>query len=155
MSDQPLDAAGVKVHPPALLGGMLGLLLLLKAFELPSPLTRKQRMLGIPLILTGLLLGGSAFRAQRKAGTRPNPDQPVTALVESGPYQFTRNPMYLGMGAMIGGVAFLLNAIWGVLLAPAFLLILDRGQVKREEAYMERKFGDDYCQYKHRVRRWL
>ncbi len=155
MSDRSLETAGIRIHPPAFFGGMLGLLLIYKAFDLPSPLPKRGRLLGIPLVLLGSLVGASGVRAQLKAGTTPDPDKPVSTLVESGPYRFTRNPMYLGMGLMIAGAAFLLNAVWGVLLAPAFILTIDRGQVRREEGYLERKFGDDYRQYKQRVRRWL
>jgi protein-S-isoprenylcysteine O-methyltransferase Ste14 len=90
-----------------------------------------------------------------QAGTTPDPDQPVRAIVQTGPYRITRNPMYLGMGMILSGAAFLLNAIGGLLLVPVFLLALDRFQIRREEAYLERQFGGQYLQYKHRVRRWL
>ncbi len=154
-SNQPIDAVGSKIHPPMLLAGALGLLLLYKVFDLPSPLSKKARFAGLPLLLIGLFLGGSAVRAQLRAGTTPDPDRPVKAIVQSGPYRVTRNPMYLSMGLILGGVALLLNAIGGLLLVPVFLLAVDRGQVRPEEAYLERKFGNEYLQYKQRVRRWL
>jgi protein-S-isoprenylcysteine O-methyltransferase Ste14 len=154
-SNQPVDAVGAKIHPPLLLGGMLGLLLLYRAFDLPAPLSKKARFVGLPILLAGLFLGGAAVRAQLRAGTTPDPDRPVKAIVQSGPYRVTRNPMYLSMGLILGGIALLLNAVGGLLLVPVFLLALDQGQVRPEEAYLERKFGNVYLQYKQRVRRWL
>lgn len=149
------DAVGPGIHPPLLLAGMVGVMLLFKAFDLPSPLSHKARFAGLPLIIGGLLLGGSAVRAQMQAGTSPDPNQPSNAIVQSGPYQVTRNPIYLSMGLLLSGMAFLLNAVWGLLLVPVFLLALDRGMVRREESYLERKFGGVYLQYKQQVRRWL
>ncbi len=149
------DAVGPGIHPPLLLGVMLGTILLHKAFALPSALPKPARRAGILLIALGLLTGASAVRAQMKAGTTPNPNHPAKAIVQSGPYRFTRNPMYLSMTALFAGAALLANAAWTLLLLPVMVLALDLGMIRREEAYLEQKFGKDYLRYKNRVHRWL
>ena len=155
MLDQPKESVGHGINPPLLFGSMVGALLLHKAFSLPSPLPKAARIAGIPLVLFGLFLGGSAVAAQRRAGTPVNPTQPTQAIVQGGPYRFTRNPIYLGMALAYSGLALLLNAVWGLLLLPVMVIALDRGMIRGEEAYLERNFGEVYRQYKDRVRRWL
>jgi protein-S-isoprenylcysteine O-methyltransferase Ste14 len=155
MREIPSDAVGPGNRPPLIFGAILGAILLHKAFALPSPLPKAARILGFPLVLAGLLLGGSAFKAQRRVGTTPNPYQPTTVLVETGPYRFTRNPMYIGMALIAAGLAFLLNAFWALLLIPGMLFSVDRGMVSKEEQYLEARFGEDYQEYKSRVPRWV
>lgn len=155
MTDQTMDPVGTPVHPPLLLAGLMGTAVLQRVFNVPSPLGKKARWAGIPVILLGLFLGGWAVRAQRQHGTTPNPHEPTTALVENGPYRYTRNPIYLGMGLISAGFAILLNAVWTLPLVPAFYLSLDRSMVQQEESYLERKFGKEYRAYKNRVPRWI
>ncbi len=149
------EVVGPGVRPPAVFGVMLGTLLLPRLFSLPSPLPKQARAAGIPLMLLGILLGGSAVMVQRRAGTTPNPNHPTTALVQNGPYRFTRNPIYLGMVALYAGLAILLNEVWNLLLLPVMVLALDRGMIQREEAYLERWFGWRYRRYKKQVHRWI
>jgi protein-S-isoprenylcysteine O-methyltransferase Ste14 len=91
----------------------------------------------------------------RRAKTAIIPYQPATQLVESGPYKFTRNPMYTGMTlAYLGGTA-LLYSLWPLLLLPVVLTALMRLVVDREEAYLGHAFGSAYDDYRSRVRRFL
>lgn len=108
---------------------------------------------GVCLLLSGLLV--SAILAFRRARTRPEPWKPTTALVVNGPYRFTRNPMYLGFTLIYAGVALLANSVWPFVLLPAVLFVMQRFVVRREERYLERKFGDAYRAYCARVRRWV
>ena len=155
MREVPPDALGPVVPPPLVFGGILGAILLHRAFGLPSPLPKTARLLGFPLVLAGMLLGGTAFASQRRAGTTPDPYQPTTVLVETGPYRVTRNPMYIGMALIAAGLAFLMNAFWALFLIPGMLFAVDRGTVRKEEDYLERRFGEDYREYKSRVPRWM
>ncbi len=91
----------------------------------------------------------------RRAGTSMVPMNPTTALVTSGPYRLTRNPMYLGMAFLYVAFAFALGVIWALAFLPAVVVIVDRFVIAREEPYLERKFGQAYRDYKVRVRRWL
>ncbi|HEU5040160.1 MAG TPA: isoprenylcysteine carboxylmethyltransferase family protein, partial [Gemmatimonadales bacterium] len=76
-------------------------------------------------------------------------------LVTDGPYRFTRNPMYLGFTLWyLAGTAWV-NSLWLLVLLPVVLLVMQRGVITREEAYLERRFGREYTEYRARVRRWL
>ena len=107
------------------------------------------------MIAIACLLVLSAFRLMRKAGTNVDPTQPTTALVVKGPFQLTRNPLYLSLTLIYSGIAMLMNALWAMLILPFVLLVMRLGVIDREERYLERKFGEEYRQYKARVRRWL
>jgi protein-S-isoprenylcysteine O-methyltransferase Ste14 len=82
-------------------------------------------------------------------------DRPVTALVSVGPYQFTRNPIYIGLVLVYFGLSIILTSLWALLLLIPVLIILQRYVIAREETYLEKKFGEAYRNYKERVPRWL
>jgi protein-S-isoprenylcysteine O-methyltransferase Ste14 len=146
----------VRFPPPLIyVGGFLLGLVLEAAFPidgLPSPVEIGVAVAGT---LAWLVLDGSAMRRFKRAGTSMVPMRPSTAIVTSGPYRFTRNPMYLGMAALYLALAFGLGVIWAVVILPLVLLAVDRLVIAREERYLEAKFGDEYRGYKRRVRRWL
>jgi len=79
----------------------------------------------------------------------------ATSLVTSAPYTFTRNPMYLGLTIVLFGFAVFFGSIVMLLAPIAFVVIIDRMVIPREEANMERLFGPTYVEYKLRVRRWI
>jgi protein-S-isoprenylcysteine O-methyltransferase Ste14 len=91
----------------------------------------------------------------RKAGTQVETYKPTTTIVANGPYRFTRNPIYLGMVLGLIGLAIAFDSLWILATLVLFYLVIRYGVVVREEAYLERKFGDVYLGYKSRVRRWL
>jgi protein-S-isoprenylcysteine O-methyltransferase Ste14 len=103
--------------------------------------------------LSGLLV--AAILAFRRARTRPEPWKPSTALVVDGPYRFTRNPMYLGFTLIYAGIALLANSSWPFVLLPGVLVVMQWFVIRREERYLERKFGDAYRAYCASVRRWV
>jgi len=90
-----------------------------------------------------------------KAGSNVPTNRPTTTIVESGPYRFTRNPIYLGMFLGLIGLAIAFDNLWLLMMLVPFALIIRYGVVAREEAYLERTFGDVYRGYRSRVRRWL
>jgi len=150
------DNPGVIAPPPliytsALLAGLLANRRFHVPF-LPRPLVR---MLGWPLIVGGLAVGFLGSRQMRRAETNVSPYKPATAIVTEGPYRFTRNPLYLSMTLLYGGVSALANALPPVLLLPLVLRLMQRGVIEREESYLERKFGDVYLEYKVKVPRWI
>jgi protein-S-isoprenylcysteine O-methyltransferase Ste14 len=91
----------------------------------------------------------------RRAGTSVIPFKPTTALVTSGPYRFSRNPMYLGMAFRYIGVALALGVVWALITLPFVIAAVDQLAIAIEEGYLVRKFGDPYCDYMKRVRRWF
>lgn len=154
-SSKPSSAVGGKFHPPLFFGIMVGMLFLSRAFARPAPASKPARIAGAGLSLLGIGTAASAVSTMFRLGTTPDPHQPVTALAESGPYRFTRNPIYLSMIFLYSGVALLANAIWGLIFAPLMVVAFNRGIVFREEAYLEQKFGRFYQDYKTRVPRWI
>ena len=147
--------SGVVAPPPALYAVPLAIGLLLQHwYPLPIFSHGGGTILGIVLLLGGLV-GAPAVMAFRQADTSPKPWVPSTALVTSGPYRFTRNPMYLGFTLMYLGVTFWANAAWPLFLLPLVLVAMHYGVILREEAYMSTVFGEEYAAYRARVRRWV
>jgi protein-S-isoprenylcysteine O-methyltransferase Ste14 len=82
-------------------------------------------------------------------------DRPVPRLTTDSPFRYTRNPAYLGLAMIYAGIAVLRNALWAVLLLPLVLWVIQREVIGREERYLERTFGEEYLDYKTKVRRWV
>ena len=150
------DISGVIAPPPLIfLAGLavgFGLQALLPDTSLPGAL---RWVLGAVLLLAGVALLFSFERAFHQKGTAANPWRPTTAIATDGPYRLTRNPAYVGMALVYIGIALLADALWVLLPLPIVLLIIDRGVIAREERYLERKFGQEYLDYKRSVRRWV
>jgi protein-S-isoprenylcysteine O-methyltransferase Ste14 len=91
----------------------------------------------------------------RRAGSRVETTKPTTTIISSGPYGFTRNPIYAAMFVGLIGLAVGFDSLWVLIMLVPFYLLLRYGVVAREEAYLERKFGEAYLSYKSRVRRWV
>lgn len=89
------------------------------------------------------------------AGTNVRPDRPTTAVVSTGPYRISRNPMYVSLCALQVGIALLIDGLMPLLFLIPLALTLHFGVIRREERYLEAKFGPDYIAFKSRVRRWL
>lgn len=110
---------------------------------------------GLLFLLSGIVLAASAARLFSKAKTGIVPFSESTKLVVSGAYRFTRNPMYLGMFFCLIGVTLLLNNVLGLLVLLLFFFIIRQKFVLKEEVQMLETFGDDYAQFKARIRRWI
>lgn len=122
------------------------------AYVLPARLP-----MAVLLALAGLALDMSGLIAFHRAKTTLNPRSPErsTSIVRSGPYRFTRNPMYLGLALMLlGFCAYLANPATVVAVA-VFIAYITRFQIIPEERLLHAKFGESYAQYKRSVRRWL
>jgi protein-S-isoprenylcysteine O-methyltransferase Ste14 len=150
------DISGVIAPPPLIfLAGLavgFGLQALLPDTSLPGAV---RWVLGGVLLIAGFALLFSFERAFHRKATAANPWRPTTAIATDGPYRFTRNPAYVGMALVYTGIALLAGALWVLLPLPLVLLIIDRGVIAREERYLERKFGQEYLDYKRSVRRWV
>jgi protein-S-isoprenylcysteine O-methyltransferase Ste14 len=146
--------------PPLALAGLLAVLMWLCARALPQA--------GLPLPWRGLVCAATAVAGLvlctlgvlpfQRAGTTVDPTRPerASALVTTGIYSVTRNPMYLGMLLAIVAWGFWLANAVALILAPlAFVLYIDRVQIPREERALATAFGSDYSGYVSRVRRWL
>ena len=91
----------------------------------------------------------------RDAGAPVRTDRPVPRLTTEGPFRYTRNPGYLCLTMIYAGIAVLRNSLWAILLLPLMVLVIQREVIGREERYLERTFGEEYLDYKRRVRRWV
>ncbi len=110
---------------------------------------------GIVLLVLGIAMSASAVAAFKRLGTPVIPFQRSTALVTTGLYRFTRNPMYLGLVAALVGAAVLSGTLGAWLPIPAFVWILTTRFIHGEERFLEEIFGEAYVRYRRRVRRWL
>jgi protein-S-isoprenylcysteine O-methyltransferase Ste14 len=151
--------AGVIARPPLLFLGTL-LLGFVSDHLLPLPFAVPEAHLihGIvtgSLILVGLALGAAGIRNFSRAATPVPTNQPSRALVTAGIHGWTRNPIYLGMFLIYGGIGLAARSPWTLVLTLPLAVTIRYGVVAREEAYLERRFGDAYRAYKARVRRWL
>jgi protein-S-isoprenylcysteine O-methyltransferase Ste14 len=107
------------------------------------------------LVIAGLALARSFFRALHRANTPVSPYSPSTALVTTGPYALSRNPGYLGMTLGYAGIAILSGALWVLFPLVPTLFLIDRGVIRREERHLEHTFGEEYARYRARTRRWI
>jgi protein-S-isoprenylcysteine O-methyltransferase Ste14 len=150
------DHSGVKVPPPLIYVGGFVLGLLLERFFPILVLPQTPRHIAAVLcIALWAILSAWSIGLFRRAGTSFIPIKPTTALVFSGPYRFTRNPMYLGFIGLYVGLALWFSVVWALLALPGVIAGIQYCVIVREEQYLERKFGEKYLQYKARVRRWL
>lgn len=144
------------VHPP-----VVALMFIVIAYFLgrfvPIPVVAPMSVRNVGLLLTfiGFLLGVGAFMEFRKARTTLDPHGSVKQVVTSGIYRFTRNPIYLGFLLMVIGLPLNSGLIWGLIMSPLYIIMMTRLVIEREEAYLEKKFKDQYTTYRSRVRRWL
>jgi protein-S-isoprenylcysteine O-methyltransferase Ste14 len=150
------DTAGVVAPPPLIFatafvaGWLLG-----RVFPWPILPAAIAFPAGFVPGIAGLALAVAAFREMRRARTAVSPYAPTTALVRTGPFAHSRNPLYVALTLLSLGLALAVNTMWCVLLLLPALVVLRRGVVAREEAYLRRCFGEAYRAYCATTRRWL
>jgi protein-S-isoprenylcysteine O-methyltransferase Ste14 len=150
------DHPGVLVFPPFLfIGAFLAGLAVHWAWPVQLLPSLLSRVLGAVLLVCALAVAVAAERVMKRAGTNVRPDRPSLALVREGPFRWTRNPLYLSALGLYAGVALLIDAAGPALLFVPLVAVVRWGVIAREEAYLLRKFGDDYRAYTGSVRRWL
>lgn len=113
------------------------------------------RWIGIALVAGAFALAGWAIVTFQRAGTNVQPHLPATKIVSTGPYGFSRNPMYVSLTALYVGVGLATDNPWILLGLIAILPVMSIGVVRREERYLAAKFGEAYTDYCNRVRRWI
>jgi protein-S-isoprenylcysteine O-methyltransferase Ste14 len=147
------DSAKVRIPPPVALVLTLVMTLVLEWFHsIPVAIPRAA---GGVLFIGGISLVLLCAMIFRKNETALPPWQPTTKIVRSGPYQFTRNPIYTGFFLIVLGTSFMLGSLWGVFTCIPLFFFLDRYVIPLEEKYLEGKFGDTYREFKSKVGRWF
>lgn len=147
----------VTVRPPLIAGALL-LISLLLHYVVPFWDFFNLRVLdvGIIFVAAGFILIAWAFILNKHHGNDILPTAPkASALLTTGPYTFTRNPMYLGMSIMLLGIAFIFGTLPFFFAAGIFYFILNVAHIPFEEFKLEKQFGDSYRVYLRRTRRWI
>lgn len=150
MKNNPLD-----LPPVYLVLSMLAMAVLHLALPVVQLIGEPYRYAGALLIVLAAALGFWGVFLFRRARTGVVPFTEATTLVTGGPYRFTRNPMYLGMAGILVGTAIALGSLTPWLVLPAFMRVIAERFIVREEAMLERAFGEPYSNYRAVVRRWL
>ncbi len=158
MAAEDNDAAAVRFPPPLVYLAALIIGALLHATVLPLPFdlalgARIAAATAIALPGTAMMLG--AVGLFRRTGQDPKPWKTTPEIISTGVYRITRNPMYVGMALLQTGIGIGFANGWIIALVPPVLAIIYATAIRPEEAYLERKFGDPYTEYKRSVRRWL
>jgi protein-S-isoprenylcysteine O-methyltransferase Ste14 len=150
------DNPGVVARPPLLYGAALLVALVLR-WSWPMPLFGPgvARWPGLALVVLGVGIAIWGGRTMLAARTNVDPSLPATAIVVSGPFRFSRNPLYLALTLVYVGLTLALNSWWGIVVLVPLLIVMHLGVVLREERYLEHKFGEVYRQYRSKVRRYL
>ena len=113
------------------------------------------QFVGIPVVLVGLAFALSANLSFHRVGTDDRFASPTSTIVQAGAFSLSRNPMYLGMVLITLGVVISIDSAWSLLVLPVLIIYLQIGVIQREEEYLERWFGQQYRDYRSKVRRWL
>lgn len=111
--------------------------------------------LGVILAVAGIVLARAAVIAFQRSNTSIQPRDLPAAIVTSGPYRFSRNPIYLGMALLSAGIGLIASANWVLVMLPVALGIVQKDVIEREERSLTGRFPDNYPAYMARVRRWL
>ncbi|AYM09090.1 methyltransferase family protein [Agrobacterium tumefaciens] len=152
------DSAGVRFPPPfvylaaLLLGLAAERFFRLRSFGIDWLLLVAM---GSLLFIAGAAMMLAAAGLFGRLGTNAPPSRPTTHIATTGPYRWSRNPMYLAMTLIYASLAIGLDGPIALALLPLVMIVIQTQVIAREERYLEAKFGDGYRRYKAEVRRWL
>lgn len=150
------DHANVNIPPPVLhFAGVLIGIAANQLYQLSLPQTGLNFWLGLALMGLAMPLALSGFRQFSLADNPVAPNRVINGLMMAGPYRFTRNPLYLALVIMHAGIALMTGIGWLLVTLLPVLFLVRYYVIAREEAYLIRRFGQDYLDYQKRVRRWI
>ena len=156
------ETAGAVVRPPhlflaALLLGFVADHVLPLPFPIPRIGLAHWINAGVAgsLVIIGIAFFAAGIRNFSGAATPVRGTKPASTLVTSGIHGWSRNPIYVGMFFLYGGIGLAVRSPWILVLTLPLAIAIRYGVVGREETYLEQRFGDAYRHYKARVRRWL
>jgi protein-S-isoprenylcysteine O-methyltransferase Ste14 len=112
-------------------------------------------ILGSFIIIPSVAIIALIWRQMKQSKTNIEPWKPTIKILDSGFYKYSRNPIYVAMAVIYFGASILFGSVWSFAFLPIVLLIINNFVILREEKYLESKFGEDYLDYKKRVRRWI
>jgi protein-S-isoprenylcysteine O-methyltransferase Ste14 len=147
--------SGVVRPPLVVLVSLLAGAVLTVAWPLPFFPSVLRLPVGSLLVAMAMALFSYSIRQLRMAGTPVPGNKPTTVIVRTGPYRFSRNPIYLAFFVLHLGLAIWVNSLWLVATVIPTVVIIAVVVVPREERYLTERFGAEYLHYKASVRRWL
>lgn len=154
--DKIIDHAGVVAPPPLI---YLCSILLGLGLDTLWPVEVLSRAVAFPfgmfLVLFVVMIFVFSVRQFLKAETPLPPNKPTVFIVRTGPYRYSRNPIYLSMTLLQIGIGIWADCVWILAMLIPALILISYGVISREERYLEKKFGDEYREYKKTVRRWI
>ena len=146
--------AGVVAPPPLIFAGAITLGLVAE-WVWPTMLHAGAPSFGVLLLAAGLVIAVMTVPRFRRAKTPVDPFHATRALIITGPFRFSRNPLYLSLALVHLGLGLMIGSLLVLIIALPAIAVMQWGVISREERYLEARFGDDYRAYKGRVRRWL
>ena len=159
MTDNTLDRADFIIFPPIIPYFMLAIACVLQWLMplgwIENIAFRWRIPAGAIICIGGLMTMAAGHLALVRHGTNVNPLRPSTALATDGIFGHTRNPLYVGISVALCGIALIFDLDWVLLLIIPCGVLLHLAVVRREEQYLERKFGEAYGRYKERVPRYF
>ena len=120
-------------------------------YVVPSP----WNFIGLTLVVFGVWINLSADQAIKKAKTTVKPFEESNVLIQDGVFRLSRNPMYLGFVVLLLGISILLRSLSPYIVVVIFTLSMELMFIRIEERMLSEKFGDQWDQYKSRVRKWI
>jgi protein-S-isoprenylcysteine O-methyltransferase Ste14 len=156
-SDATQEVANLgMVRPPLVYGAAIVTGLLLEfGWPLPFLPGLLATLLGSVLVAVAVVVFVYSIRTFQAAGTPVPGNKPTTVIVRTGPYRFSRNPIYVAFSILELGIACWVNSVWLIATLIAAVALIAFVVIPREERYLEGRFGADYVDYKRSVRRWL
>ena len=153
------SSPGIHYPPPLIFVIVFGLSGLINKYIPVSLAGIEQTLIGkvlaFLLCIAGAFLMFSSIYIFLRNRTPVYPNSPATTLVTSGPYRFTRNPMYMGLCLLYVAGAIFMNSLWPLILLPIAVWFISRFVITSEEAHLEATFGDGYREFQASVRRWF
>jgi len=145
-----------KIMPPTcLFAGIVVMAVLHFILPVRRIITPFLNLFGIIPLIAGIAINLVADRAFHSAGTTVRPFEESSALITSGVFRISRNPMYLGFVLIFSSIAVLMGSLTVFAVIPVFAVLLDRCYIKAEERMLSEKFGSAFEEYRKTTRRWL
>ncbi len=152
------DNPGMAAWRPAAiqLSTVLAGLMLHSLWPAEIPLAAPVAWIAVPMFMgLGFAIIALSYREFARARTSLRPDRGAHALIRTGPFRYSRNPLYVAVSLLIAGIAVWMNNLWVLVMLIPLFLVMSRAVIAREERYLEHKFGREYLDYKESVRRWI
>jgi len=150
------NGPGIMIPPPLIYFiGFLFSYAINRFYPIPTFDTPLSIVLAVLAAMPSAVFGLWSLLSFWRAKTSLLPHKPSSSLVTVGPYRVTRNPMYVSLTLLYVGLGFLLNIAWAFIILPAVIFIINVYVIRREESYLESKYGEQYRAYKKKVGRWL